>query len=70
MMDVHDRMPVIIPVDQLPVWLDVAGKGASGIEAFLAPLPSDAITMYPVSTAVNSPKNDSPECLVPVGDAC
>jgi hypothetical protein len=34
----------------------------------LAPFPAEELEAYPVSTIVNSPKNDSAECVRPARD--
>jgi putative SOS response-associated peptidase YedK len=52
---IHERMPVIIAPDAYERWLD------STIESpldLLAPYPSDAMRVYPVSTRVNATRND------------
>jgi len=60
---VHDRMPVILPPADWKVWLDAEIHDAMALRALLRPYPADAMASRPVSTAVNSPKNDSPSCL-------
>lgn len=49
----HDRMPVILDPSDYQPWLD-------GNEPQHPPVPIEA---YPVSTLVNSPKNDQPRCI-------
>ncbi len=59
----HDRMPVILAPDDYPAWL---GEDAvRDVLELLRPYPSEAMRAYPVSTVVNSPKNDGPECVEP-----
>lgn len=54
---IHDRMPVILdPLDYEP-WLDT-GTSPAAAQKLLRPFPSDAMRAYPVSTRVNSPRND------------
>jgi len=60
---IHDRMPVIIGPSGYSRWLDPA---ATVDEAFDARLPVDLLTAYPVSTAVNSVRNNFPELLTPI----
>ena len=63
---IHDRMPVILPVARERDWLDPDEDAADLLE----PYPEDDLEAYPISTAVNSPANDSPEILEPVeGDS-
>lgn len=65
---VHDRMPVILPPEAWEPWLDPEPREAMARRALLRPFPADAMAARPVSTAVNSPKNDSPSCLDAPGD--
>jgi putative SOS response-associated peptidase YedK len=54
-------MPVILPDEQHDPWLSVeAGK------EILVPYPADRMKAWPVSSRVNSPKNDDSEIIVPV----
>jgi len=59
---IHDRMPVVLDRAGEGAWLDPKA-GPSDLKALLDPCPEGRLRVYPVSTAVNSPKNDSPECL-------
>lgn len=59
---VHHRSPVIIPQDKYNSWLgefEVRKK-------LLANLPEVDLQIYPVSKIVNSPKNNTPECIEPI----
>ena len=49
------------------LWLDPEFKDTNNLSALLKPFPSDMMEAYEVSTIVNSPKNDSPKCIEPVG---
>jgi putative SOS response-associated peptidase YedK len=60
----HDRMPVILGPDEFARWLDPAAP-AEDLLALLRPCPAEVLEAMPVGTAVNSPKNDGPECLEP-----
>ena len=60
---VHNRMPVILPKDKEEDWLDISAP-QDEIRALLTPYPPGEMEYYPVSTFVNSPKNDSPECIL------
>lgn len=51
----HDRMPVIVAPADFARWLDVANLA---VRDLLAPYPAEAMTWYPVSTRVNSVRND------------
>ena len=58
---IHDRMPVILDAADYDEWIE----GSDG-EHLLKPFPSSDMTAYPVSTHVNSPKNDDPACMEPL----
>ncbi len=62
---IHDRMPVIIPEADYRSWLNPASPAAE-IASMLTPFPDEYLTVYPVSSIVNHPGNDLPECLLPV----
>ena len=59
---VHDRMPVIIRKADHPLWFDRSGP-VRGAQMLLTPYPDDELEIYNVSGKVNSPVNDSPECI-------
>ena len=67
MVAIHDRMPVILSRDSERVWLDQSIVESHLLKSLLVPYPSDLMNAYEVSSLVNSPKNNVPECLVPVG---
>ncbi len=60
----HDRMPVIAPKDEYGRWLDPQTPVAE-LRAMLRPYPAEMMETVPVGRAVNSVKNDGPECLSP-----
>lgn len=62
---IHDRMPVLLPATGRACWLDPAADPAS-LGELLAPYPAAAMEAVAVSGLVNSPANDSLECLQPV----
>ena len=66
--DIHDRMPVILSPDAYEVWLDPEFTGKEALESFLRPYESDEMVAEPVSTLVNSPRNDDAECIRAVAD--
>ena len=63
---IHDRMPVIPPPNAFNVWLDPAMRDVEHIQTLLTRYPAEMMTAYPVSTRVNNPLNDSPDCIAPV----
>ena len=62
----HDRMPMVISPDRWTEWLDPAPADADRLLAAMAPAASDALDTRPVSTAVNSVRNDGPDLIAPV----
>lgn len=66
MADIHNRMPVILPPDAYDRWLDPAERQPAELQDLLKPYPAEAMTAHQVSTLVNNPRNDSPQCVEPV----
>lgn len=66
MAPIHDRMPVILAPEHRADWLAAAPEAADSLHALLRPFPAAAMTAWPVSTLVNSPRNDGPELVRPV----
>jgi putative SOS response-associated peptidase YedK len=64
--ELHDRMPLILDESSYDLWLDRTVEEPEKLAALFKPCPDDWLTAYPVSTLVNSPKNDAPECVAPV----
>ena len=64
--DLHDRMPVILPEDSYDRWLDPKRDDQVELAAMLVPFPGSELTLFEVSPMVNSPRNDSPECIAPI----
>jgi len=67
MAQIHNRMPVILPRDALEFWLTPGEVSAAELMAVLRPWPDDgSLSAYPVSLAVNNPRNDTEICIAPV----
>jgi putative SOS response-associated peptidase YedK len=66
MVPIHNRMPVILAPTSYDQWLDPTFQQAEPLKALLRPYPSEELTAYPVSTLVNNPRHDAPQCLEPV----
>ena len=69
MSKIHDRMPVILGKEILSTWLD--GNAEQGaLLGMLGPYPDALMESYPVSSKVNSPRNNGPNCVerVALGD--
>jgi putative SOS response-associated peptidase YedK len=68
MKPIHSRMPVIIPKDSEDLWLSPEIKDSEVLLDMLRPYPSEEMETHPVSNMVNSPANNTPECIEPVGE--
>lgn len=66
MAPIHDRMPVILPRASYGLWLDPEFKDRQELLAMLKPYRADEMVAIPVSTLVNSPKNEDPCCVNPL----
>lgn len=60
---IHDRMPVILAPKDYDLWLDPKAQKSDLLQPLLHPYSSQEMTAYPVSTQVNKPSNDCPECI-------
>jgi putative SOS response-associated peptidase YedK len=60
---VHDRMPVFLPLAELDGWLHAPVEAA---QAMLAAFAVPPIAIYPVSRRVNRPVDDDPALLDPI----
>jgi putative SOS response-associated peptidase YedK len=58
--NVHERMPMIVPLAEYTRWLDPANAEVADL---IAPYPSAAIAYYPVSPKVNNVRNDDPSLI-------
>ena len=68
MKPIHDRMPAILPPASQEPWLDPANRDPAVLLALLEPYPPEGMQAHPVSTYVNSPKNNDPKCVLPFAD--
>jgi putative SOS response-associated peptidase YedK len=57
----HDRMPVVLPPATWDRWLDPTVTDTALLQAALHASPAGELEAYPVSIAVNSPRNKGPE---------
>lgn len=62
---VHHRMPVLLTLGAAEEWLDESTRARRAVE-LMAPYDGGDLECYEVSRYVNSPANDSPDCIVPV----
>lgn len=62
----HDRMPVILHEKDEEEWLNTTEFHEEKLHSLLKPFAANKMEMYPVSTLVNSWKNDNPDCIQPI----
>lgn len=65
----HDRMPVILDRESFDLWLDPSVDDRERLQKLLVPYDGNVMETVPVSRTVNSPANDSPDCLASLADA-
>jgi putative SOS response-associated peptidase YedK len=61
----HDRMPAILPPEEIAAWLDPAPRDPACVLPLLRPFPAAGMTVRAVGPRVNSPRNDGPDCAAP-----
>ena len=63
---IHDRMPMVIDPATWGEWLDPVNRDVTDLRSLLVPAVVSGLTTYPVSTAVNSVRNNGPELIEPL----
>jgi putative SOS response-associated peptidase YedK len=63
---IHDRMPAILPEEKLEMWLDTSMDQAQDLKKLLVPYDASFMEAYPVSTSINSAKNEGKELIAPI----
>lgn len=63
---IHDRMPAILDARAIDDWLNVRDVRAAEAYQLALPLPDGALKFHPVSTRVNSARDDDPGLIEPV----
>ncbi|HEY2494907.1 MAG TPA: SOS response-associated peptidase [Paenibacillus sp.] len=63
MAPIHDRMPVILKPEDEMKWLNRKEIATPSLQQLLVPYPAEVMQADPVSTEVNSVRNDSPSCI-------
>lgn len=66
MQSIHNRMPVILLQEDYQTWLTSGEVNQNTLSKLLRPYSADQMVAYPVSTLVNNPRNDLPQCIVPL----
>lgn len=62
---IHDRMPFLIEPENYADWLDPGISDVDMLRALLVPAAPGRLTAYPVSTLVNSVRNNGPTLVEP-----
>jgi putative SOS response-associated peptidase YedK len=57
------RLPVILPPAAWDAWLDPTNDDTEALAKLLVPAPAELLVARPVTTAVNSTRNDGPELI-------
>lgn len=57
---IHDRMPAILPMDRVDEWLNTRDVDRNRALQLALPLPLGELKAHPVSTRVNSARDDDP----------
>ncbi|OGU17639.1 MAG: hypothetical protein A2X61_02200 [Ignavibacteria bacterium GWB2_35_12] len=65
MMNIHNRMPVILSPDKIDLWLEDGNENLQELESLLKPYPADEMESYQVSFTVNNPSIDDISCIQP-----
>jgi putative SOS response-associated peptidase YedK len=63
MRPIHDRMPVILEPADFGCWLETSPEHAQDLLPLLRPASAEDLEAYPVSKAVNNPKNEGLELV-------
>ena len=69
LVDVHDRMPVILPSRHYEAWLTAPGSEAERLAELLVPYDASFMKRYAASSLVNKAQNEMPECALEVPEA-
>ena len=62
--EIHGRMPVVLPLDSIDEWLKNKNRHSNELLKHVHEA-SSQLKKYPVSTLVNSVRNNSPKCIIP-----
>jgi putative SOS response-associated peptidase YedK len=69
---IHDRTPMVIAPENWPDWLNPANNDKELVHAIMRPATfsgADGLASHPVSTAVNSVRNNGSSLIEPLGDS-
>ena len=62
---IHNRMPVILPHSKIDVWINTRDHSPKAALGRVLPCRYE-LEVYPVSTFVNSPKNNTSKCIAQI----
>lgn len=65
----HNRMPLILPPEAYAEWLSPNIQDFRALEKWVRPYPDDSMELLPVSSYVNSARNEGPRCLETVSSS-
>ena len=68
MESIHNRMPVILDDAGARRWLEPGDLAPDQLGSLCLPYPADRMGAHAVSSVVNIPRNDIPECVLAVGN--
>jgi putative SOS response-associated peptidase YedK len=63
---IHDRMPVVVADSDWERWLDPTVSEPDAVRGLMLPAQTVPLDAYPVSTRVNSVRNNGPELIEPL----
>ncbi|MFS3129979.1 SOS response-associated peptidase [Nocardioides sp. Bht2] len=63
---IHNRMPLMVPVDRWSTWLDPEPHASEELLALLEPAAPGRLVAQPVSLLVNNVRNNGPELIAPL----
>jgi putative SOS response-associated peptidase YedK len=64
---VHNRMPVILPAEVVPLWLDPRQEDVKALAGLLGPYPASVMSVRLVGHAVGNVRSEGPQCIKPAG---
>lgn len=68
MREIHSRMPVILDRNQLLKWIMEDSENTECLKSILKPFNQNDLKIYEVSSYVNSPSNNSEQCIKPLNN--
>jgi putative SOS response-associated peptidase YedK len=63
---IHSRMPAILDDSEAKRWVEPGSMTSEQVAELTVPHPTEEMEAAPISSLVNSPRNDGPEVLEPV----